>query len=66
MPELIRPPQGFGSKVPGLRRAYLKRCSVFIVPGTGRHLRGWHSAPIDTNYTLEGRARNRRVELTLD
>ena len=24
------------------------------------------SAPIDTNDTLEGRARNRRVELTLD
>jgi flagellar motor protein MotB len=24
------------------------------------------SAPLDTNDTLEGRARNRRVELTLD
>jgi outer membrane protein OmpA-like peptidoglycan-associated protein len=25
-----------------------------------------NSAPVDTNDTLEGRARNRRVELTLD
>ncbi len=36
MSELIRPPQRFGKcRVFG---AYLKRCSVFIVPGMGASL----------------------------
>ena len=51
------------------RSASVKRALVERYHVNGSHLStaGYgDSSPIDTNDTLEGRARNRRVELTLD
>lgn len=51
------------------RSASVKRALVerYHVNGSNLSTAGYgDSSPIDTNDTLEGRARNRRVELTLD
>ena len=51
------------------RSASVKRALVerYHVDGSRLSTAGYgDSSPIDTNDTLEGRARNRRVELTLD